>query len=113
MFEPPEVWQIDGFDLVHSVMTGGRGSLMVDEGSSERVVVFRRRPAKGQDTGNTDHEETLAIVLQHWIRDFGRIQRIHSDPESNYRAHAVQDWAAAHSIQWNLSPAEPTGGQAK
>ena len=76
---------------------------MVDEES-----VIHQTAAEGRSTGNS-HEETLAAVLHHWIRHYGRPLLARSDPESNYRANILQDWTAAHSIQWDLSHRRRTG----
>ena len=80
-----------GFDWVHPVI----GSLMVDEKSSRLWWwSFRQRQmgdhARGDDRRSRNH--------------YGRRLLIRLELLSNSRSNIIWDWAAAHCIQWDLSP---------
>ena len=80
-----------GFDWVHPVI----GSLMVDAKSSRWWWWSLRQRQMGDHARGDDRRSRI---------HYGRRLLIRLELLSNSRSNIIRDWAAAHCIQWDLSP---------
>ena len=82
MSEPLDNLQIDGVDWIHPLdKTRTRGTVMVDEGSGQVVLVAHRTEEATGNTGNTDANTAWNTFIEQWVKHYGKPRSVRTDPE--------------------------------
>ena len=82
------------------------GIIMVDAGSRVASVTIHRGVDVEHGLGNVTGEMMLATLLNHWVKYYGKLDIVRTDPERAFRNQGFRRGLATKSIRRDIDPGE-------
>ena len=108
LHEPGTCLQVDQFEWRHPVLNLHELGIMVDAGSRSASVTIHRVMDTEHGLGNVTSEIMLNTLLNHWIKCYGKLDSVRTDPEGAFRYQGFRRGLADKSTRLDIDPGDAT-----